>query len=66
MEGTIVGGFTPVEWESKQLGEPGRWYSKADDSLKSFVFMLKNPHNIPARRFALKAEMKHQAIGCDS
>jgi hypothetical protein len=38
---------------------------KADDSLKSFVFTVKNPHNFPARRFALKAEMKHQAIICD-
>jgi hypothetical protein len=28
--------------------------------------MLKNPHNVPARRFALKAEEKHRAIYCDS
>jgi hypothetical protein len=34
----------------------------ADDSQKSFLFTLKNPHNIPARRFALKAEEKHKAI----
>jgi hypothetical protein len=27
---------------------------------------LKNPHNIPATRFALMAEMKSQAIFCDS
>jgi hypothetical protein len=39
---------------------------KADDSQKSFVFTLKNPHNIPARRFALKAEEKKRAICCDS
>jgi hypothetical protein len=39
---------------------------KADESLQSFVFTLKNPHNIPARRFALKSEMKHQAIYCSS
>jgi hypothetical protein len=37
-----------------------------DDSQKSFLFTLKNPHNIPARRFVLKAEMKHQAIFCGS
>jgi hypothetical protein len=30
--------------------------------LKSFLFTLKNPHNIPARRFALKAEEKHHAV----
>jgi hypothetical protein len=58
-EGNIFGGFTPVKWESSG-------FSKADDSLKSFVFTLKNPHNIPARRFALKAEEKHKAIECDS
>jgi hypothetical protein len=58
-KGNIFGGFTPVEWESNSCG-------KADDSQKSFLFTLKNPHNIPARRFALKAEMKHRAIECDS
>jgi hypothetical protein len=59
-KGNIFGGFTPVEWES---GEP---HYKADDSLKSFVFTLKNPHNIPARRFALKDENNSQAIYCYS
>jgi hypothetical protein len=38
---------------------------KADDSLKSFLFTLKNPHNIPARRFALKAEKMDEAIYCE-
>jgi hypothetical protein len=59
--GNIFGGFTPVEWES-----PANAHEKADDSLKSFLFTLKNPHNIPAKRFALKAEKKHRAIFCDS
>jgi hypothetical protein len=31
---------------------------KADPSLKSFLFPLKNPHNSPARKTALKAEGK--------
>jgi hypothetical protein len=57
--GNIFGGFTPLEWESRR-----GW--KADDSRKSFLFTLKNPHNIPARRFALKVEEKDQAIYCDS
>jgi hypothetical protein len=39
---------------------------KADDSQKSFLFSLKNPHNIPARRFVLKAEMKWLAVICNS
>jgi hypothetical protein len=49
-----------VKWES------GRDHWRADYSLKSFLFTLKNPHNIPARRFALNAEMKWRAIICDS
>jgi hypothetical protein len=56
-KGNIFGGFTPVEWDSTS------WY-KADASLKSFLFTLKNPQNIPGRRFALKAEKKKQAIYC--
>jgi hypothetical protein len=41
-EGNIFGGFTPVEWESRTSSP----WCKADDSLRSFVFTLKNPHNI--------------------
>jgi hypothetical protein len=72
-EGNIFGGFTPVKWESRQyddqasdaLGRNNCY--KADPSLKSFVFTLKNPHNFPARKFALQAEMKDEAaIVCDS
>jgi hypothetical protein len=56
-DGNIFGGFTPVEWDSYS-------YGKADPSLKSFLFTLKNPHNFPARRFALKTEKKNEAIYC--
>jgi hypothetical protein len=59
--GNMFGGFTPVEWESPQKGK-----DKADPTLKSFLFTLKNPHNVPARRFVLKAEKKHEAIRCHS
>jgi hypothetical protein len=55
-KGNIFGGFTPVMWEAR----------KADPSLKSFLFTLKNPHNLPARKFALKAEKKDSAIWCHS
>jgi hypothetical protein len=58
-EGNIFGGFTPVKWDSSN-----QW--KADPSLKSFVFTLKNPHRFPARKFALKAKEKDFAIICDS
>jgi hypothetical protein len=67
--GNIFGGFTPVEWESREWnGMHGQRNncSKADASLKSFVFTLKNPHNVPGRRFALKAEKKDEAIYCSS
>jgi hypothetical protein len=57
-KGNIFGGFTPLEWELR-TEEP---WNRADPSLKSFIFTLKNPHNVPARRFALKAEEKHNAI----
>jgi hypothetical protein len=60
-KGNIFGGFTPTEWESSKDGK-----LKGDESLKSFLFTLKNPHNTPARKFALKAEKKHQAICCCS
>jgi hypothetical protein len=59
VNGNIFGGFTPVGWESS-----GKL--KADPSLKSFLFTLNNPHNVPARRFALKAERKDWAILCSS
>jgi hypothetical protein len=55
--GNIFGGFTPVEWESG-------WKRKADPSVKSFLFSLKNPHDFPARKFVLKAEKKDKAIYC--
>jgi hypothetical protein len=55
----FFGGFTPVEWKSV-----GLW--TADRSLKTFLFTLKNPHNFPAKKFALKDEKKGWAILCDS
>jgi hypothetical protein len=55
----VFGGFTPLAWDS--------WSTfKEDPSLKTFVFTLKNPHNVPARRFALKEEKKEMVIWCAS
>jgi hypothetical protein len=46
----IFGGYTPVPWSSRN-----QWV--ADPSLKTFIFTIKNPHNLPARIFKLnKAE----------
>jgi hypothetical protein len=68
--GNIFGGFTPVEWESSRKGkrkkDPDEAFQKADPSQKSFLFTLKNPRNVSARRFALKDERKDEAICCDS
>jgi hypothetical protein len=58
-KGNIFGVLTPVELEST-----GRW-SRADPSLKSFLFTLKNPHNVPTRRFVMKAKSKDEAIMCN-
>jgi hypothetical protein len=63
-KGNIFGGFTPVEWESSIPSSINNF--KENDSLKSFVFTLKNPHNIPARKFALQAQEKSDALWCDS
>jgi hypothetical protein len=68
-DGSVFGGFTPVEWESREWnGEYGREDNcrKADRSLTSFLFTLKNPHNIPARRFALKFQTRDRALVCES
>jgi hypothetical protein len=75
--GNIFGGFTPVEWESRtprarppmgrgmmmmQWGLRKLKCCKPDDSLQRFLFILKNPHSVTARRFLLEAEEKHRAI----
>jgi hypothetical protein len=54
-KGFIFGGFTPCTVQSSN-----KWLR--DDSLKSFLFTLKNPHNIPAHKFALKANQKGTAF----
>jgi hypothetical protein len=60
-DGNVFGGFTPVEWESRT-----RNFYKGDDSLRSFLFTLRNPHGVPPRKFALKERMKKYAIWCYS
>jgi hypothetical protein len=60
-EGNVFGGFTPVEWESGRYGK-----CKGDDSLRSFLFTLRNPHGVPPQWFAPRAEKKQDAIICSS
>jgi hypothetical protein len=45
--GCIFGGYTPLAWSSRHDLAP-------DPSLKSFVFTLKNPHNLAPRIFKQK------------
>jgi hypothetical protein len=47
---------TGVEQEAREGGQ----CFKADSSRKSFLFTLKNLHNVPARRFGLRVEKKDQ------
>jgi hypothetical protein len=53
--GFLFGCFTPVKWESRVPKEEydvnDRW--KRDDSMKTFLFMLKNSHNIPVRKSSI-------------
>jgi hypothetical protein len=67
-EGNVFGGFTPLgsDWRTYDQGVDGGHCFKADPSLKSFLFTLKNAHNFPARKFALKAARKNEAIHCES
>jgi hypothetical protein len=56
-DGNIFGGFTPVAWD--RISD-----RKGDPSGKSFLFTLKNPHNVAPRKFALRPEKKCMAITC--
>jgi hypothetical protein len=43
----IFGGYTPLSWNSRQG-------VVSDPSLASFIFTIKNPHDIPAQIFKQK------------
>jgi hypothetical protein len=58
--GNIFGGFTPVEWESRERSPQ----DKGDDSRKSFLFTLKNPHNVAPMKFKLNPGCRSSAISC--
>jgi hypothetical protein len=45
--GSIFGGFTPLVWSCRNT-------YVSDPSRQSFVFTIKNPHNLPPRIFAQK------------
>jgi uncharacterized coiled-coil protein SlyX len=60
-QGFVFGGFTPCRWES---GPPlGQFIG--DETLKSFLFTIKNPHNTNPRKFPLKADRCAKAVFVD-
>jgi hypothetical protein len=69
IERNVFGGVAPVEWELRQWNGKGGDENnclKGDDSLRSFLFTLRNPHCVPPRKFALRAERKQYTIYCKS
>jgi hypothetical protein len=56
-EGFIFGGYSPCQWDSS-------FTYKHDDSLRSFLFTIKNPHKVPPTAFHLKEDRKQCAIYC--
>jgi hypothetical protein len=45
----IFGGYTPLTWSSRDTNN-----NSTDSTLSSFVFTIKNPHNLPPRIFRQK------------
>jgi hypothetical protein len=67
--GNIFGGFSPVKWEYPDWDdefEGERNGYRGDESMRSFLFTVKNRYNLPPRRFGLKAERKDRAILFDT
>jgi hypothetical protein len=67
-QGFIFGGATPIEWESRvwnKVKGDGSNLWKADDSGKSFLFTIRNPHGLAPRIFPLVFEKRHHALDCD-
>jgi hypothetical protein len=47
--GSIFGGYTPLAWNSRNA-------CASDPTMKSFIFTLKNPHDLPAQVFKQKTQ----------
>jgi hypothetical protein len=57
LSGGLFGGFTPLDWDSKSG-------TKTDESLSSFLFTIRNPHDTEPRKFPLIPAQKDHAILC--
>jgi hypothetical protein len=58
-KGYIFGSYNHCCWDSSNS-----W--KVDESFRSFIFTLKNPHNLPPHKFPLKSEQKQYTMYCYS
>jgi hypothetical protein len=58
----IFGGFAYCRWPN--LDSNKHW--EVDPYQKSFLFTLKNPHNLPARRFEMTPDSKRYVLSLDS
>jgi hypothetical protein len=66
-KGNFFGGFTPVKWEAPVWNgndEDLDALFRGDDSLRSFLFRVRNPRGVSPRKFALRAERMQYAIRC--
>jgi hypothetical protein len=61
-DGSVFGGFTPVEWETRTGATEARY--KADRLGHSFLFSVRSPGGAAPRRFPLRHAEKHHAIYC--
>jgi small GTP-binding protein len=57
-EGNIFGGFSAIPWKSAVMER-----SLPDSGLQSFLFTVKNPHDLAGRIFRLKSPKSASAIG---
>jgi hypothetical protein len=59
----LIGGFTPVPWDSIVFARTSSWY-REDPSRQSFLFTLNNPHRLPPQRFHLLPSQQGSAVVC--
>jgi hypothetical protein len=61
LNGNVFGGFTPVPWQTGTADGQ----AITDESQKSFLFTLRNPHNLGPRKFGMQTGLEDHAIICN-
>jgi hypothetical protein len=59
--GNIFGGLTPIAWESSAKGK-----DKADPSLESFLFHIRNPQGDKPQLFQINSSKMQYALWCST